>query len=79
MIRGIFMQYGDIHLHQINFALPMTADGKFDFTMMKSSLDLLRRIKYQWLSFDAYLCFQNLKERLLDVLQNVGIKYDFIF
>lgn len=36
-------QYGDIHLHQINFALPMTADGKFDFTMMKSSLDLLRR------------------------------------
>ena len=36
-------------------------------------------IKYQWLSFDAYLCFQNLKERLLDVLQNVGRKYDIIF
>lgn len=36
-------QYGDIHLHQVNFALPMTADGKFDFKMMKSSLDLLRR------------------------------------
>jgi len=31
------------------------------------------------LSFDAYLCFQNLKERLLDVLQNVGVKYDIIF
>lgn len=40
---------------------------------------LWRRIKYQWLSFDAYLCFQNLKERLFDVLQNVGIKYDIIF
>src|SRR5659263_649697 len=40
---------------------------------------LWRRIKYQWLSFDAYLSFQNLKERLLDVLQNVGVKYDIIF
>ena len=40
---------------------------------------LWRRIKYQWLSFDAYLCFQNLKERLFDVLQNVDIKYDIIF
>ena len=25
---------------------------------------LWRRIKYQWLPFEAYLCFQNLKERL---------------
>ena len=40
---------------------------------------LWKRIKYQWLPFDAYLCFQNLKERLLNVLQNVGIKYDIIF
>ena len=40
---------------------------------------LWRRIKYQWLSFDAYLCFQNLKERLSHVLQNVGKKYDIIF
>ena len=40
---------------------------------------LWRRIKYQWLSFDAYLCFQNLKERLVNVLQNVGVKYDIIF
>ena len=40
---------------------------------------LWRRIKYHWLSFDAYLCFQNLKERLFDVLQNIGIKYDIIF
>jgi len=40
---------------------------------------LWRRIKYQWLCFDAYLCFQNLKERLFDVLQNIGIKYDIIF
>ena len=40
---------------------------------------LWRRIKYNWIPLDAYLCFQNLKERLLDVLQNVGIKYDIIF
>jgi hypothetical protein len=40
---------------------------------------LWRRIKYNWLSFDAYLCFQNLKERLTNVLQNVGAKYDIIF
>ena len=40
---------------------------------------LWRRIKYQWLSFDAYLCFQNLKERLSYVLNNFGIKYDIIF
>ncbi len=37
------------------------------------------RIKYHCLSFDAYLCFQNLKERLLYVLKNVGIKYDIKF
>ena len=40
---------------------------------------LWRRIKYQWLSFDAYLCFQNLKERLSYVLNNFGRKYDIIF
>ena len=40
---------------------------------------LWRRIKYNWLSFDAYLCFQNLKERLENVLQNIGLKYDIIF
>ena len=40
---------------------------------------LWRRIKYQWLSFDAYLSFQNLKERLSAVLNNFGNKYDIIF
>ena len=40
---------------------------------------LWRRIKYNWLSFDAYLCFQNLKERLENVLQIIGLKYDIIF
>jgi hypothetical protein len=40
---------------------------------------LWKRIKYQWLPFDAYLCFQNLKERLLYVLNNFNIKYDIIF
>lgn len=37
---------------------------------------LWRRIKYQWLPFEAYLCFQNLKERLSYVLNNFGKKYD---
>lgn len=40
---------------------------------------LWKRIKYQWLPFDAYLCFQNLKERLSNVLNNFSIKYDIIF
>jgi transposase len=40
---------------------------------------LWRRIKYQWIPFDAYICFQNLKERLLYVLTNFGEKYDIIF
>jgi transposase len=37
---------------------------------------LWRKIKYQWLPFDAYLCFQNLKERLLYILNNFGKLYD---
>jgi len=40
---------------------------------------LWRRIKYQWIPFDAYICFQNLKERLAYVLSNFGEKYDIIF
>lgn len=40
-------------------------------------IEILRcRIKYQWLIFDAYHYFQNLKERLVDVIQNIGLKYD---
>jgi hypothetical protein len=31
------------------------------------------------LPFEAYLCFQNLKERLSLVLNNFGKKYDIIF
>ncbi|KAA6317844.1 hypothetical protein EZS27_023560, partial [termite gut metagenome] len=38
-----------------------------------------RRIKYQWIPFDAYSCFENLKERLTEVLTNFGGKYDIIF
>jgi hypothetical protein len=37
---------------------------------------LWRRIKYQWLPFDAYLCFQHLKERLSHVLNSFGKLYD---
>jgi transposase len=40
---------------------------------------LWRRVKYQWIPFDAYRCFQNLKERLSYVLNNFGTKYDIIF
>ena len=40
---------------------------------------LWRRIKYQWIPFDAYICFQNLKERLSYVLSNFGEIYDIIF
>ncbi|HEY5534996.1 MAG TPA: transposase [Ignavibacteria bacterium] len=40
---------------------------------------LWRRIKYNWIPLDAYLCFQNLKERLSFVLNNFGTKYDIIF
>ena len=36
---------------------------------------LWRFIKYKWLSFDAFLNFQNLKEQVIDVLSNVGEKY----
>jgi len=38
-----------------------------------------RRIKYQWLDFDAYRCFQNLKIKLNFVLSNYGTKYDIKF
>lgn len=40
---------------------------------------LWRRIKYYWLPFNAYLCFQNLKDSLSDVLENFGNKYDIKF
>lgn len=40
---------------------------------------LWRRIKYQWLDFDAYKAFENLKEKLNFVLTNFGTKYDIKF
>ena len=40
---------------------------------------LWRRIKYQWLDFDAYKSFENLKEKLNFVLTNFGTKYDIKF
>ena len=36
---------------------------------------LWRFIKYKWLPFDAFLNFQNLKDRLNDVILNIGTKY----
>lgn len=35
---------------------------------------LWRFIKYQWLPFDAFLNFQNLKERLNDTINKIGTK-----
>ncbi len=40
---------------------------------------LWKRIKYYWMPFDAYLCFQNLEERLFAVLNDFGTKYDIKF
>ena len=40
---------------------------------------LWRRIKYQWLDFDAYKSFENLKEKLNFVLTNFGTKHDIKF
>jgi transposase len=36
---------------------------------------LWRFIKYQWLNFGAYSNFQNLKEHLNEILNNIGSKY----
>lgn len=36
---------------------------------------LWRFIKYKWLPFDAFLNFQNLKDRLNQILTNIGNKY----
>jgi transposase len=40
---------------------------------------LWRFVKYDWLPFDAYTNLQNLKERLNNILQNVGTKYKINF
>jgi transposase len=40
---------------------------------------LWRFIKYSWLPFDAYTNIQNLKERLIEILQNVGTIYKIDF
>ncbi|WP_304198581.1 transposase [Flavobacterium alvei] len=40
---------------------------------------LWRKLKYQWLDFDAYKSFENLKEKLNFVLNNFGIKCDIKF
>ena len=36
---------------------------------------LWRKIKYQWLHFQAYLSWQNLQGQLKYVLDNIGLKY----
>jgi transposase len=36
---------------------------------------LWRFIKYKWLPFDAFLNFNNLKDRLNEILESIGIKY----
>lgn len=40
---------------------------------------LWKRIKYQWLDFDAYKSFQNLNDQLNLIMNNFGIKYDIKF
>jgi transposase len=36
---------------------------------------LWRFVKYKWLTFDAFLNFNNLKEHLNEILSNIGVKY----
>lgn len=36
---------------------------------------LWKKIKYQWLEFDAFLSWQNLQNHLNNVLENIGLKY----
>jgi transposase len=40
---------------------------------------LWKRIKYQWLDFDAYKSFQNLKDQLNLIMNSFGNKYDIKF
>lgn len=40
---------------------------------------LWRFIKYQWLPFDAFTSFQNLKYRIEGILDNIGSKYRINF
>jgi transposase len=40
---------------------------------------LWRNIKYQWLSFDAYLSYAHLKAAVLEILAQVGKKYTITF
>jgi len=40
---------------------------------------LWRKIKYEWLSFDAYLDFDNLKNELHNTLSETGSKYTITF
>lgn len=38
-----------------------------------------RKIKYDWLDFDAYLSFKNLNEKLIDVLNKINLNYTVNF
>ena len=40
---------------------------------------LWRKVKYDWLPFDAYKSFADLKKELFDVLANIGISYKIAF
>ncbi|RDC66160.1 hypothetical protein AHMF7616_04791 [Adhaeribacter pallidiroseus] len=36
---------------------------------------LWKKIKYQWLDFNAYMCWDNLQQHLTQILDNIGQKY----
>ena len=40
---------------------------------------LWRKIKYEWLEFNAYLSFDRLKRNLKTILDNVGKKFNIQF
>jgi len=54
--------------------------SKYTYKIIKNLIEIFwRRIKYQWLDFDAYTNFQNLEENLNSVLDGFGTKYDIKF
>lgn len=41
--------------------------------------NLLEKIKYEWLSFDAYNSFENLKNEIENIFKNENRKYNINF
>lgn len=40
---------------------------------------LWRKMKYEWLSFNAYQSYSSLKDEVISILEQVGVKYTITF